>query len=97
MSFLDVEDPVVPEMSLSQNSEVVVAGEMSTLDVELVEHVAGGDEVGPHLLDVGVVELMVPVMVVLADLGTEETPVSMHVCVYINQGVAHCFMIRYVY
>jgi hypothetical protein len=36
MSFLDVDNSVEPIPSFSENGEVVVVGEVSTLDVELV-------------------------------------------------------------
>ena len=90
MSFHDVDDPELAKMSLSKHTEVMVGGEVAALDVELVEDVSGGDVVGPNILDMGVLQLVVPVVMVLVDFGTEEAPVALDVSVYLDYGVAHC-------
>lgn len=51
VAFLDVNDPVAAVESLSEDSEVVVVGEMAGLDVELEDGVMMSDEVYPSLFD----------------------------------------------
>lgn len=90
MSFLDVDDSVPVVGVLGQHGEVVVGGEVSALDVELVEDVVGSCVLRPHLLDVRVLQLVVPVVVVSAYLFAEEAPVGVDGGVNGDDLVAHC-------
>lgn len=89
MSFDDVDDPEISMMGLSEDAEVMVGGEMSRLDVELVEDMSGCHEVGPDLFDVGVLELVGPVVVMFVDFSLKMTPVGMDFRVDLNNYVAH--------
>lgn len=90
MSFHDVDDPSALEVAvLGQHTEVMMVGEMSALDVELVEDMSGSGMLNPHILDVCVLEFVVPVMVVLGDLSGDEAPMGMDVRVDLNNGVTH--------
>lgn len=90
MSFFDVEDREVSVANVSQNGEVPVVGEVSCLDVELVEHLVMADAVGPNLIDVGVFEL-VQVVVVLVELMMQVVPVVLHITVQLNLNVYHLY------
>ena len=76
-------------MGLSKDAEVMVVGEMSRLDVELVENMSGCDEVSPDLFDLGVLELVGPVVVMLGDFTLKMTPVGMDIRIDLNNYVAH--------
>ena len=72
MSFLDVEDSVSVKIAMfSEDSEVMMLGKVSTLDVELIEHMSWSCMLSPNFLNVGVLEFMMPVVVMLADLATK--------------------------
>jgi hypothetical protein len=89
VSFYDVDDPEISKMGLSKDAEVMVVGEMSRLDVKLVENMSGCHAVGPDLFDVGVLELVGPVVVMLVDFSLKMTPVGMDVRIDLNNYVAH--------
>lgn len=68
MSFHDVDDTVETVLSLGQHSEMVVAGEVTTLDVELIDPVVRTNVSFPDLSDLGMFQLGLVVMVMLLDL-----------------------------
>jgi len=65
VSFLNVDDLVVSEVGFSKDCEMMMVGEMSTLDMELVKYVSWCNKVCPYFFDVGVFQLLMPMVVVL--------------------------------
>jgi hypothetical protein len=90
VSFFDVEDLEVSVANVSQNGEVPVVGKVSSLDVELVEHLMMTDTVGPNLIDVGVFEA-VQVVVVLVEFRMQVDPMALHIAVQLNLNVYHFY------
>jgi hypothetical protein len=82
VSFLDIEDSVaLKTVMFSKHSEVMVAREVSALDVELVKNMSIPRILSPHFLNVRIFEFMMPMMMVLADLHTEEPPMLINISV----------------
>ena len=89
MAFDDVDDSVETILGFSQYCEVVVVGEVSALDVELVDPVVVTHVLLPDLLNVGVVQLVLILMVVLHDFFDVVGPVLMHFRSCLNNPEFH--------
>lgn len=89
MSFLDVKNPELSELGFSEDGEMVVGWEVTTLDVVLIEDVSWGNQVGPNFFNVCILKLVMPMVVMLGDLAGEETPVALDVSIDFNHLEAH--------
>lgn len=91
MSLDDVDDPVESVFGLGQDGEVMVVREVSALDVELVDPVVMADVPLPNLLNVGVLQLVMPVMVMALDLFNIDAPVTVDFRSDLDDFKAHVF------
>jgi hypothetical protein len=90
VSFLYVDNSISMKFAVfSKHCEMMVTGEVSTLYVELIKHMAWTCMLSPNFLNVSILKFMVPVMMVFADLSAKESPVRMDIGVYFNKYVAH--------
>lgn len=89
MSFYDVDDPVETVLCFCKDGEVMVVGEVSALDVELVDPVVMSDVPDPNLLNVGILQFIVPVVVVFSDFFDIEAPVTVDLRSYLDDLKAH--------
>lgn len=76
MSLDDVDNPVESVFGLGEDGEVMVVREVSALDVKLVDPVVVADVSLPNLLNVGVLQFVMPVVVMPLDLLNVEAPVA---------------------
>ena len=96
MAFLHVDDFEVIVLNITEYREMMVVGEMSSLNVELIEHFMVMDPVSPNMLDDGVLQLMLEMMVMMEQFLKESLPVSLDMDIDFNFLVRHSDVQRYI-
>lgn len=78
MTFNNVDDFVEAILSFCQDGEVVMAGEVSTLDVELIDPVMRTNVSLPYFFNVSIFQFMFPSVMMFFDFFDIMFPVSMY-------------------